>query len=145
MGFDAGSAVEALDYDFTAYVADARGTIPEPSQPKLERFADELREIATTGGITEIVKLGEDPSQEQLVAALADLPEDGIKQVMGAMTDAVVELCDGQPSREEIDALPGRVKQAFIGWVVGELMDPTQRNAGSRRSLAAANGARPST
>lgn len=137
MGFDAGKAVDALDYDFTAYVDDAKGTIPEPRQAQVDALFDALREVVVASG----AEAGATP--EAIISGLAGLPEDVVKAQSEAMLDALAAFCQGTPSREEIEALPVRPLQAFVGWLVGQLEDPGK--GATQRAPATANGAAPLT
>jgi hypothetical protein len=142
MGFDASSAVVALDYDFSEYVEDAKGTIPEPTSDGFQRYFARLQEAVTGLGLAD---LGDDPGPEQIGRALAALGDDAFAKISETMLDATAELCQGSPTRDQIEALPYRIRQAFFGWLQGQLADPTQFNAATRRSQAVANGAGPTT
>lgn len=158
MGFDASQAVEPLDYDFTQYAPDARGVIPEPSQDLLDQF-----ERASNAGTNE---LGLDQAQQMRISAavasdspdlarlLADLPAEIIERMQDPnfraatrerMLDAMAELCQGTPSRDEIAALPPRVREAFQNWLALKFFqgagNPTPPNPATRHSPAARNGA----
>lgn len=153
MGFDAGKAVIALDYDFsTVKVADesaaeilkeAKGTIPEPSQDALEAFQERLRSRIVDGGLEEIAALGDDPSTADVVSAISGLPEGALGEMMNDTLDAVADLCAGSPTREQINVLPARIRLAFIGWLTESLVGPTQPTPATTPSLATANGAGP--
>jgi hypothetical protein len=153
MGFDAGKSVTTLDYDLTtANVADeeareilkdAKGTIPEPSQAALDRFTSHVRDIATDPDLAALVALGEDPDPAAVIDAVGQMPEEKLNQVTEGMLDVIIDVCQGSPTEEQIRALPPRVRNAFVGWVSGELVGPTGPTSGSSRSPAAmsANGA----
>lgn len=155
MGFDAGRAVTSLDFDFsTVAVADeqskqvlreARGTIPEPSQEALEGFTDRLREIALDPDMVDVIALGDNPAPEQVVAALGRVSQEKLERVMDETVTAVVQVCNGTPSEDQIRALPPRVRNAFVGWLSEQLVGPTQPTAASRPSPVAANGVGPGT
>lgn len=116
MGFVATEAVEALDYDFNPHV-DAKGTIPEPSTRQIEDFR--------TAIFTTLQASGLDPealsSGKVNLAMLGDLMEKG-SAVERAMVTAVADLT-GIPDRT-LEALPYRIKAAFVGWVTGQFFSP---------------------
>lgn len=153
--FDAGASVEALDYDFStikvadeqsaAILKDAKGTVPEPTQDALERFQEQLRETVIGNGLEDIVGLGEDAPPEQVISAMSTLDEGALHRVMQGTNDAIKQLCAGSPSPEQIDALPARVRLAFVGWLTQSLVGPTRPTSVSGPSLATANGAGPAT
>jgi len=138
VGFDAGNAVEPLDFDFSAFVEDCKGTIPEPSQGALERFFDATREIGTQAGVAALEQAS---SASEVAGALATASEDVLDALTDKLVVAVADLCSGTPSLEQIQQLPFRVRQAFIDWLLGEITDPTKLNPASRDSLAHSNGA----
>lgn len=119
--FDAGTAVEAMEYDFTKYGGGA-GIIPEPSGDVLDEFMQAL--AASMSTVQDVTNLGEIDTTdgEAVAAALAAIKDqDTIKQVDDELTELVARLTQGQPSADDIATLPFRVKQAFIGWLVGQL------------------------
>lgn len=133
-GFSAEEAVERLEYDFRPHV-DAYGTIPEPSREELDEFWEHRRQILEDAGVSFAELESFDPldpkSRRAIIEAFAKVPEDKRKAMTPAALDNVATLTKGQPSREELDALPGRIQDAFIGWLMGMLSNPTSRNGTS--------------
>lgn len=148
-GFKASEAVERLDYDFTdlqvsdpaqqEILAGAKGTIPEPSQQQLDGYFEAMRTLLSDLG----VDLADAGSPQQLMAAFAKLPEGALERMNEGMVQAVADLCGGQPSRDQIAALPPRVRQAFVGWLSGQFANPTTLDMSS--SAVASNGVASST
>ena len=130
MGFNAGQAVSALDYDFTDFVEGAKGTIPEPTQDELDAFMDALGEIADVE-----VPDGEKADAAEIASAVSEaLSDEGLlKQFWPKVLDALEPICKGTPSREQVEALPARIRLAFFDWFTSELTDPTKPNAATRR------------
>lgn len=133
-GFVSGEAVKPLDYDFSAH-GGPTGVVPEPSSEAMNRFLHDI------GTITQkmLDKRGEGDLVDQsnpasVIAAMAQMDEKEAKAADGAMLDAVARLCGarcvkgrwqgGSPTRAELGALPARVGQAFVGWIMGELFRP---------------------
>ena len=114
MGFKAASAVEALDFDFRPQV-DASGVIPEPTHDLRDAFLTRIDEIFA------------DDTDKVLEDRVADIKVEELRKLEGELVDAVAELCQGTPTREQIGGLPPRHQLAFLGWLVGQLAaDPTQ-------------------
>lgn len=124
--FNAGTAVEVLEYDFTDYVPDCKGSIPEPSTEQLDAYFNAIRDLAKNvqnlRAKAERAEHAEDNelSNDEVDAILAEMDDLSISKYTGEMTVAIADLCSGQPSKEQIEALPFRVKQAFLQWVTGE-------------------------
>ena len=116
-GFDLSKQVSALDWNFGKH---GSGTVPEPSTKAYNRFKARLADNLATIG-----KAPEDRSNtEELLRILANLTEDENNSIYEEALDAVVELCDGSPSREQLVAVGHRGFQAFMGWISGELTNP---------------------
>ena len=116
MGFKATEAVEELTYDFHPHVKVA-GTIPEPSSKQIEDFRERLiSSVKATGLNPEALHSG-NVSMEQ-VDELLD-KADGIEE---EMLSAVADLTG--IAHDTLRALPHRIKSAFMGWVVGQFLNP---------------------
>lgn len=130
MGFNAGKAVVALDYDFTAFIEGAKGTIPEPTQDELEAFYAGMAEIAEI----DVPEDGDVDAEAARTAISEVLSDDGLmRQFWPKVLDALEPICKGSPTRAQIEALPARIRLAFFDWLTSELTDPTKQNAASRR------------
>ena len=118
--FDAGT-VDALNFDFTTWGVDAKGTIPEPSSEKVETFMAIVRQLMPTK-----VETGED-GKDHIVLDIEAIEEkfkdreDEAEQMVNA---AYADVCSNTPTAEQIGALPYRVKQGFYGWLYGSLVSP---------------------
>src|SRR5450755_895865 len=119
-GFDAGTVVEPLDWNFDAF-GGGRGTVPEPSDERLSTFIRDVMKAQTseTTALAGLTDAGEDP--EEMLAAIAELPEDVLPGVTKAMIAPYAALCDGSPTEEQLTKLPPRVRVAFFSWLAGEL------------------------
>lgn len=155
--FDAGLAVEALEYDFSAY-GGRKGTIPEPSTVKVNQFFDDMREFlkearALAGNQDEDdgPEL-EELSEEEVAGALDDMDEK-IASAAGYQAktvEAVAVLCGaerlsnpkweedndepeyvvegGAPSLDDLNTLPYRVLAAFNKWLIQEITPKSDRD-----------------
>lgn len=125
--FDAATAVEQLDYDFTAYDAD-KGVIPEPSTGQMEAYFNEVREIAqrarklqeSAKKMQEREKSGDAMSDEEAQEVLAAMDEFSLAKFQSEMSAAIARLCSDSPSEDQLAKLPHRVLQAFMKWISGE-------------------------
>ena len=131
-GFDAGKAVEALEYDFTTCIVDGapcagKGTIPEFTDKQLREFGKRSAEAAE--------RLGGKPGGKP--EDLSDAINSGaLDAAIDEMTNMVAEFCQQSPSAEELHQLPFRVRQAFYAWLFGELFDPKASPSGTKPSRA---------
>lgn len=119
MAFDAADAVKALDYKFMPYV-DAKGVTPEPSDDQIRKMNIKLRSAVTAVTGEEF-----DPEDRKAVAAaFGKLTEDQLAKIDEHTLDAIVVVTGSQPSRDEIAALPYRIKRKYIASLIGDLNDP---------------------
>jgi|1185.fasta_scaffold544084_2 tRNA(Met) C34 N-acetyltransferase TmcA len=135
MAFDAADQVEPLDYNFDTIaqlypgkypiLEGVKGTIPEPSDDAVQHLQHQLT-AATKGLIPDDVDRDD---RAALARAMRDLPEETFKLAEGKVTSALAELCAGSPTREQIEALPFRLRRKFLAWVQRELMDPESSTA----------------
>jgi hypothetical protein len=161
-GFDAGSAVEPMDWDFSRFGA-GKGTVPEPSDVEIERFMRKYQvlatqvmasaEIQTNSELQELIerKAQEaDPGSPVKPLTVAESLEvfqqvdlSGVRatEIADAMLELALTITKGSPSREQLEALPNRIRGAFYGWLIGQLTNPDfSVAAGTRPSLSLVNG-----
>jgi hypothetical protein len=160
--FDAGSAVAPMDWDFSKFGA-GKGTVPEPSDIEIERFMKKYRILATqvlaasedqtnlqiTRDIEQRTQAAEDGRTTYLTVAQSlevmnqvDVSgEDVSPEISDAMVELVLTITKGSPGKDQILALPNRVRGAFYGWLIGELTNPDfSVTAGTTPSLSLVNG-----
>lgn len=155
-GFNAGSVFEPLDWDFTAFDG-GTGTTPEPTTRQIEDYLTGLREL-----IENIRNLAnqavsdddadadddEDEFTEDRVAEVMDSIDpntsEGERQ-MDNMTELIAELCSHEPSVEQLEKLPHRVRTAFFGWITGQLLDPKALSPVTTALQGASSGEQSST
>lgn len=113
-GFIAKDALDPFPYDLAPY-ADAKGSVPEPSDELVRAFYAGLGN-ALEGALGKDRLEGIDLTEPDEVRKLmGQLTEDDLKAMQGQMLDLHAAVCDGSPSREELEALPYRLKQHFYG------------------------------
>jgi hypothetical protein len=154
--FDAGKAVEKLEYDFTAYDG-GKGPIKEPTTGRVNSFfanskalIHEVRQIKGMAEQLEGVDI-ESLSDEDSAKVLGQIDEAsagaeifqrrtvenlallcGAEWVEGAEPDDEPELVGGAPSFDDLGLLPYRVLQAFSEWLIQQIQ-PKKKTPASRR------------
>jgi hypothetical protein len=149
MGFKATEATSKLEWDFRPYL-DAHGVSPEPSGTALWTFQQNWTNTANAARRTAVSRAAlldkeeQKKSSDEIAAELADWAAMDWEQAVQATADmmgglygevnldelhgrlaALVDSVTGScPSQEQIMALPGRVRAAYLGWFAGELTDP---------------------
>lgn len=119
--FDAGKAVEALEYDFTTVPGGkGKGTVPEPSTKDMEKFQKAFSRInrdavAVSDEVEKALKDGGNLTEEAEEAF-----EKRSEELAAELDKAVAKLCSDSPSVDEMSSLPFRHKQAFATWLLGE-------------------------
>jgi hypothetical protein len=132
-GFNASTAaLEPLDFDFTEFKhsdgssCEGKGTVPEPSQDLLDEVFEDLRTLMASAGL-EVFEDGD--TSAEVVKALNDAPDNVMKAISGGMLETVAKLTQGEPTREQLEALPARPRGAFYGWLLGQFGDPQRSKA----------------
>lgn len=117
-GFVAADAVEPMEYNFAPYSKSrtAKGVIPEPSTQQINGFFEAARKAFSSAGMD-----GANRSKEDMIKALES--QDSLDPMAGEqiLFDAMVTLCQGHPAREDLEALPFRVRSQFTAWLMGQL------------------------
>lgn len=134
--FDAGTAVESLEYDFTAY-GGSEGVIPEPSSGTVKAYfragKDLAKEMRKFKGISDALGDVDNLSEEEITSRMAMIEEaeEGVDELQERQRGMLVDLCGGAVTRDELDRLPFRVFQAFSKWLIGEI-SPKRTTPGSK-------------
>lgn len=128
--FDAGQ-YGTLRYDFKKF-GGTQGIIPDPSDKMIEDFMRGLRDAAKEFGAEDVDTDAMTPEQ------LQDLMDDDenlkIEEAQRKIAELLGELTQGSPSAEQLLALPFRVRQGFMRWIQGKLMDPEASAVGTAPS-----------
>lgn len=134
--FDAGAAVEALDYDFTAF-GGKEGTIPEPSSGAVKGYFRSMKDLAKEmrkfKGIAEQIGDVEGLTDEEITARMSMIEEaeEGVDELQEKQKHMLASLCGGEITYDDLDRLPFRVFQAFNTWLLGEIT-PKKTTPGSK-------------
>jgi hypothetical protein len=126
--------VEALSYNFEedpgrpAYKGPERGyvEIPEPSGAQITALIAAIQEITrkAQGTEPEETEVSVTIDGKKAAAQLLAIDPSKLERYADEMADATTAVTDGNPSREEMDGLPLRVKMAFSRYVTQELLNP---------------------
>ena len=119
MGFKATEAVEELTYDFTPHITGsaAQGKIPEPSSKQIEQFRNAIVGSVKEAGLDPTALTSGKFSFEQMDDLLAKA--DSVEKATVAAVADITGI-----AHSTLDALPFRVKAAFLGWITGEFLNP---------------------
>jgi hypothetical protein len=137
LGFKASEAVAALVWDLRPF-AELHGVAPEPSQAALDAYEDAMMATFSDSDLDLPVNSSEQDIEQALEAsilarfegqslvearpALRELHADIRKRRM----EAASAVCGGSPTVKELEALPARPRELFLGWVASWAVDPTQ-------------------
>jgi hypothetical protein len=123
--FDAGDVVEDLAWDFTRAGVKAKGIVPEPSDAAIGQFLDDLKTLysdAKASGLD--LDLPADATPDEMMTAIASVTGEAFVAFMAKLAELFATLCSGQPSTEQLLALPMRVRVKFYGWLQSEVVNP---------------------
>lgn len=142
MGFDAAQRITPLEYDFTtlnpvpAGLEYCKGTIPEPTATQLEEFEDGYKSLfdylAKRASANENEDTASEEAEQSFVSVTEaleaweardkDLNLEERAKSNAAVRDMIVAVCSKEITPEQFDAIPARVRSAFIQWLVFELL-----------------------
>lgn len=114
-GFKADEVVQKLEWDFRPHV-DASGVVPEPSTEKVGTFFSQL---------SDILDRPEGEKVDSVVGYLASMSVEQMSLVDDKLLAAYADLCSDCPTAEQMRALPHRQRQAFFGWITGQVTNPS--------------------
>jgi hypothetical protein len=142
--FNAGTVLESLDFDFTAMaeppnsiaeLADAKGTIKEPTALQVQTYMQSLaremqrqrREARAALAAAEKAEAdGTEPPDEtdEQLTVLADADKKKADAARRREAAMVSRLCSGFPGTEMLLLLPHRIANEFGAWLIKEVTDP---------------------
>jgi hypothetical protein len=132
--FNAASVVDALDFTFEPYVR-AHGTIREPNDDQITAFVNAYK--ALTKEIREGIPKDIDPTDQlALLEAMEDLDVEVMVSMTQRMAGIMSDLCGGFPSREDILAVPPRIRTLFFAWLQEQVMSPEAVTDGGARAAS---------
>lgn len=122
--------VEPLEYDFTGFPSNSgsgnckgKGVTPEPSDAVLRAYQKGVRElmgVKEDATPDELAKELEKQTKDQTAAEAQKEADEKSKKLL-ALT---AQLCQNQPSVEELEELRPRTLRAFMKHTFKELADP---------------------
>lgn len=122
--FDAGTVVEALDYDFTKAGVKAQGTVPEPTDAMIGEFLRDLRNLVKEAEAVADMEGVDETDPASMLQALNSLDPDKFVEMLAKTSEAYAKLCSGRPAQAQIQALPLRVRRRFFDWLQREVISP---------------------
>lgn len=129
MGFDAGKAVDPMEWDFTTVEGGiGKGVVPEPSTREMKAFQSEFAQIMRDGRKLEVSDAEAAEMSDKDFKAFQKKADE-----IGERLDiAIAKLCKNCPSQEEVASLPFRVKTAFSKWLM-EQFNPEGETSGTKQ------------
>lgn len=131
--FKAESVVEALDWDFNPYVA-AKGVIPEPTDIQVAEFLSALRAVIKEAQADVPDEVPSEPAA--IMEAIDNMDPEKTVEQMSKMCAVYAGLCSGTPGKEEIQALPMRVRTIFFTWLQEQVMAPEAASPGMNGTVS---------
>lgn len=141
--FDAASAVEEMEWDFTTFAGKtARGVVPEPTTGQVEEYFNGLRNLVLqmkseikekTGLDVENLKnVKEEDLAEETIKAMTNMGESMLSEQQAGLAELTAKVCSEKPNSEQLMKLPYRVFSEFQKWLMGELR-PNSQATGTKR------------
>lgn len=127
-GFVLRDSVEELTYDFTPH--SGSGVIPEPSSMQIMAFQHGLAELF---GELMPPTTDQDANATALAKAVAEYLGRDTTEIQDKLLHVVAAVCSDHPSFDDLNVLPFRAQQAFVGWVVGTFLLPSISMPGMTR------------
>jgi hypothetical protein len=119
--FNLGQEIGELTYNFEPWAG--AGSIPEPSSVQIQAFRQALGEVFALG--QEEGEEKQDPNDPaQFAKMLNQFLSQDTTEVDEKMLHLAAAVCSDSPSFDDLQALPFRGRQAFLGWLVGVLLVP---------------------
>jgi len=112
--------VSELTYNFEPY--GGSGPIPEPSSDQIQDFKNAIADLIASTPAPEGDRDSMTP--QQMVASISTILKRDTSESDEKVLHMAADVCSGQPSFDEIQALPFRARTAFLGWLVGTLILP---------------------
>lgn len=148
--FDAAVAVEAIEYDFTAY-GGSEGIVPEPTTGQMNDFMVGMRRVLAEArnvqGEQQDDRKPEDMSAEELGEMMDSMEENmaHAQEFNKKVIALTAEFCSNTPSAEELERLPLRVMRAFSKFLMNEINPKEEGEAGTVSTLPTPQDRRPAS
>ncbi|HEY2638955.1 MAG TPA: hypothetical protein VGI66_03600 [Streptosporangiaceae bacterium] len=121
-GFDAGTVVSPLDFNFEPYTK-VKGRIPEPSDDQISEFMEAVKKIMVEA--QKEMNFEVDVNDTAAVMAAVEKFDGGsLTKMSHQMSEAYGNLCSGRPSAKQLLEVPLRVRLAFYAWIQNEVVSP---------------------
>jgi hypothetical protein len=122
--FEASKVVDPLEYDLRPHY-DKFGTIKEPNDRQIADYMSGTKEIVKElqGKLPKEIQ-NPDADLSEMLSAVDDLDPEVVMTFHQKMAGVVAQLCSGDPSKDDILAIPIRIRVIFYGWLQQEVMSP---------------------
>jgi len=143
--FDAGTVIEPLEWNFEKY-GGGSGVIPEPTDRQFAQFQKSIKSLLESSGMMPLARAaaGGNINPADALKLMSEMPEGGLDKLNDQMVEIISVFTSNCPSAEQINRLPMRVRQAFMGWVMGQFGPKASPPATVREPAITVNGATPS-
>lgn len=133
--FNAADVVEALEWDFHGAGVKAKGVTPEPTDRQIGDFLDGLKKLFE--GSRELLPgdVSAAATPEQMLEAMSAVTGDAFVDMMAGIAGLFAELCSNKPTKDQLLALPLRVRVHFYGWVQSEVVNPEAVTGGGNAQV----------
>jgi hypothetical protein len=122
--FSAESVVEPLDYSLRPHV-NKNGTIKEPTDKQIAEYLAALKKLMKDfrGQLPDAMVAGS-TDVGAMLDAVDDLDAEIAVKLNEQMAQIASDLCSGDPSKDDILAIPPRIRAMFLAWLQREVMSP---------------------
>ncbi|HTJ67547.1 MAG TPA: hypothetical protein VL551_08475 [Actinospica sp.] len=134
-GFNAEAVVEPLDYSFRPHV-DKAGTIKEPTDRQIAAYLAGVKKLIKDyrGQLPDDL-IGGSTDMAAVLSAVEDLDAEVTVRFNADMAGLFADLCSGDPSKDDILALPPRIRAVFARWLQQEVMAPEAAPGGGNAQV----------
>lgn len=124
-GFNAAAVVEPLEYTLRPHV-DKAGIIREPTDRQIADYLAGFKKLIKDfrGQMPDGLVAGGTSDIAAILTAVEDLDPEVILKFNAETAALFADLCSGDPSKDDILALPPRIRAMFLAWVQREVMSP---------------------
>lgn len=127
-GFNAETVVEPLEYDFRTREnpKGRHGIVREPTDRLIAEYLSGVKELAKKlkGDLPAAITAGGDIDVGLMLQSIDDLDPEVVVDFHANMAGLFSKLCSGEPTKEDILAVPIRIRVMFYAWLQREVMSP---------------------
>jgi hypothetical protein len=110
--------VDELAYDFSPFAG--KGVVPEPSAAQIQNFRVALSQLVTEMAPDQT----ETEDGTELLRRVTEYLGRDTTEINDKLLHTLADVCSDQPSFDELEGLPYRAQQAFMGFITGTFLVP---------------------